>query len=123
MSSDAPSLAQRLTSPDSGVRRLAAKSLARHRDAKAAAALLAERLPDERDETVLLAMVRGLARLGVLSHRPLLASVRDDPDATPRVRHAALLAHDRLERIESLASTGDADEPSDAGEPDRLDPS
>lgn len=123
MTGGAPSFAERLCSPDAGVRRLAAKALSRHPDARTAAGLLAERLPEEGDESVLLAIVRGLARLGVLAHRPALASVRDDPDATPRVRHAALLAHDRLERIESLGSAGDADEPSDAGGPDRLGPS
>ncbi len=117
-----PSFAERLASPDAGVRRLAAKSLARHTDRAAAATLLAERLPDERDETVLLAIIRALGRLGVLAHRPALAQVRDNPSSTPRVRHAALLAHDRLERIESLASSDNSDTPTGPTDPDRLAP-
>jgi hypothetical protein len=60
--------------------------------------VLLEHLPFEGDEKAAVLMIR---RLGaVAAARPMLAALRDDPKTPVRVYHAAVSAHDRLERVE-----------------------
>jgi hypothetical protein len=61
------------------------------------AALLGH-LPHEADEKAAILIIRALANAKVIGARGALAILRDDPATPVQVYHAAVLAHDRLER-------------------------
>jgi hypothetical protein len=63
-----------------------------------AAPLLCAHLAGERDDRSLILIARHLGEHGDRSAMPALARLRDDPDTPAPVAHAAILAHDRLER-------------------------
>ena len=89
-------LAARLKSPDAKVRRVAVMDLAAA--GAEGLAVLVEHLPGERDEKAAILSVR---RLGEARFGPALgalARVRDDAQTPVALYHAAVLAHDRIER-------------------------
>jgi thioredoxin-like negative regulator of GroEL len=61
------------------------------------AALLAH-LPHEADEKAAILIIRALGDAKVIGAQEALAKLRDDPSTPVQVYHAAVLAHDRLER-------------------------
>jgi hypothetical protein len=85
-------LAARLKSPDAKVRRVAAMDLA----GAGELGVLLEHLPFEGDEKAAILIIRRVC--AVATARSVLAALRDDPKTPVRVYHAAVLAHDRLER-------------------------
>lgn len=93
-------IAARLGDPAVSVRRVAVLDLIRlsgggDRDA---ARVLGEHLVRESDEKSLILMARHLAERGERSAMGALARLRDDPGTSAAPAHAAILAHDWLER-------------------------
>ncbi len=60
--------------------------------------VLLEHLPFEGDEKAAILIIKRLGAAAMA--RPVLAALRDEPGTPVRVYHAAVLAHDRLERVE-----------------------
>jgi len=100
---DVPALAERLLHPEGSVRRVAAMDLAAI-GTRAALVLLMTHLALEDDERAIVLIARALAAHGYGPARRLLATVRDDPETPARAYHAALVAHDRLERLAGEAA-------------------
>ena len=98
--SDVGDLIQRLSSGTRSVRCIAAMDLAQLGGEQALAALLAH-LPFESDEKTAILIVRRLAEASYLAGIPVLAKLRDDISTPIRLFHAAVLAHDRLERAKA----------------------
>lgn len=95
-----PAPATRLDHPSQQVRRIAILDLASQRGDAASAALAAllSHLPRERDERTAILIVRRLGEALYSPAQPVLAALRDSPTTPIRLYHAALLAHDRIER-------------------------
>jgi hypothetical protein len=91
-------LAARLQDRDPRVRRIAAMDLAKA--GEPGLAMVAARLSAEDDEKTALTLVRLLGEGRWGGARLALAQVRDAPATPVMVYHAAVLAHDRLERRE-----------------------
>jgi HEAT repeat protein len=89
-------LAARLKSPDAKVRRVAAMDLGAAGDA--GLSVLLEHLPGEADEKAALLIIRKMGEARHGPALPVLARLRDDRGTPVRVYHAAVLAHDRIER-------------------------
>jgi hypothetical protein len=89
-------LAARLKSPDAKVRRVAAIDLASAGEAGLSALL--EHLPGEADEKTALLIIRRLGEARFAAARAVLARLRDEPGTPVKVYHAAVLAHDAIER-------------------------
>jgi hypothetical protein len=88
--------AERLKSADPRVRRIAAMDLARA--GEAGLRVLLEHLPGEADERCAILIIRALGEARFGPAREVLARLRDDPTMPVAVYHAAVLAHDRIER-------------------------
>ena len=98
MGADAATLAERLLHAEAAVRRVAVMDLAAT-GTRAALVLLMTHLALEDDERAMVLIARALASGGYAPARRTLAMVRDDPGTPARAYHAALVAHDRLERL------------------------
>jgi hypothetical protein len=89
-------LAARLKSPDAKVRRVAVIDLASA--GVAGLSVLLEHLPGEPDEKAAVLIIRKLGEARFGTARAVLARLRDDPGTPVKVYHAAVLAHDQIER-------------------------
>jgi hypothetical protein len=89
-------LAARLKSSDPKVRRVAAIDLGAA--GEAGLSVLLEHLPREADEKAALLIIRRLGEARLAAARAVLARLRDDPKTPVKVYHAAVLAHDAVER-------------------------
>jgi hypothetical protein len=89
-------LAARLRSPDAKVRRVAVMDLTLA--GGAGLEVLMEHLPRETDEKAAVLIVRKLGEARFGPALGVLARLRDDAGTPVRLYHAAVLAHDRIER-------------------------
>lgn len=89
-------LAARLKSPDAKVRRVAAIDLASA--GEAGLSVLLAHLPEEADEKAALLIIRRLGEARFGAAPAVLARLRDDAGTPVKIYHAAVLAHDAIER-------------------------
>ena len=97
MTSDVESILTRLGDPAASVRRMAVMDLVKRGGPRAGEVLL-QHLARETDAKARIAIVRYFGASGLTGAMPVLAALRDDPRTSAALAHAAILAHDRLER-------------------------
>jgi hypothetical protein len=95
----------RLAEPEAAVRRIAILDLVRlAAKSDGVNAALLEHLQREPDEKAAIVIVRHLGQVGFGAARPVLKALYDTLATPPRLAHAAILAHDRIELILRLSA-------------------